>query len=71
MAKKLGYVWWGVYQAAVLETDQEKLPMRIEEARAVMDARLWELLVGQNTKEERLAMGAALLSLRILSLERC
>jgi hypothetical protein len=64
---KTGYVWEALYEAAVLETDNETLPMRIQTAKAAIDARLQEIhLDHRGTPEERQAIIDALNGLNAL-----
>jgi hypothetical protein len=37
--------WWGLYKAALFESDESKLPLRIEEARRALVLRSRELFV--------------------------
>jgi hypothetical protein len=39
----LDYEWQGPYVTAMLETESSKLPQRVEEARAAIQARIHEL----------------------------
>lgn len=65
-------VWKEAHMAAVLETDNFRMPSRISAAKAAIDQRLHELQQdGGGTTEERLALSKALTSLNILRLERC
>ena len=55
------YVWQGSYQAAILETDDKKLPYRLQAAKAAIDDRLHELQFDHGgTPEERQAITDAL-----------
>ena len=67
---KAHYVWEGPYKAAVLELDLEKLPQRVHEAKAAIDARLHELQLDHGGRaEERQAISDALASLNVLRRE--
>ena len=64
------YVWEEVYAAAILETDDRKLPNRVQEAKAAIDRRLHELQLDHGgTPEERQAIGDALAGLNVLRRE--
>jgi hypothetical protein len=64
---KAEYVWEGLYEAAVLETNNEMLPMRIQVAKAAIDARLQQLQLDHGgTPEERQAIIDALNGLTVL-----
>jgi hypothetical protein len=65
-----GYVWEPLYVAAILETDDARLPKRIAEARAAMNARIARLADIEGNWVERRAMEAALHALRVLHGER-
>lgn len=61
------YVWEGLYKGAVLETDDSKLPQRLQDAKAAIDKRLQDLLLDHGgTREERQAISDALLGLNVL-----
>jgi hypothetical protein len=67
-----GYVWRDAHKAAVLETDDDRMPSRISVAKSAIGQRLQELQQdGGGTPEERLALSKALTSLNILRAERC
>lgn len=64
------YVWDESYKAAVLETDDNKLPDRIRAAKGAIDTRLNELQMDHGgTPEERLAITDALAGLNVLRRE--
>jgi hypothetical protein len=67
---KFDYVWEEVYAAAILETDDTKLPNRLHAAKAAIDARLHELQFDHGgSPEERQAIGDALAGLNVLRRE--
>ncbi len=58
---KARYVWEESYEAAILETDDKKLPYRLQAAKAAIDNRLHELQFDHGgTPEERQAITHAL-----------
>jgi hypothetical protein len=64
------YVWEGVYKAALVETDDGKLPNRIQAAKVAIDNRLYELQMDHgDIPEERQALSDALVGLRSLRRE--
>ena len=64
------YVWQESYQAAILETDDKKLPYRLQAAKAAIDDRLHELQLDHGgTLEERQAISDALGELNVLRRE--
>ncbi len=64
------YVWQESYQAAILETDDNKLPNRLQAAKAAIDNRLHELQTDHGgTPEERQAITDALGGLNVLRRE--
>ena len=64
------YVWKQSYNAAIVETDREKLRERIQTAKAAIDSRLHELQMDHGgTPEERHAMSDALAGLNVLRRE--
>jgi hypothetical protein len=64
------YVWEEVYKAALVETDDGKLPNRIQAAKVAIDNRLYELQMDHGgTPEERQALSDALAGLMILRRE--
>jgi hypothetical protein len=64
------YLWRESYTAAILETDHENLPERLQAAQVAMDRRLHEMQAGHNgTLEERHAISDALPGLRVLRRE--
>lgn len=63
--------WQKFYMAAVLETDDGKVPQRVREAKAAIDARLEVLQLDHGgTPEERQAIADALAGLNALRSER-
>jgi hypothetical protein len=65
------YPWSEAYWAAVLETDENKLPNLLLEAKRAIDDRLHELQTDHGgTPEERRAMSRALAGLNALRIER-
>ena len=65
-----GYAWEAAYLTAITETDCQKLPGLIQQARAKFDERIKEFVL-DNHAEEREAIGKALYALRLLWIERC
>lgn len=65
------YSWEPLFQAAVLETDDGKLPKLIEEARTAINLRFRELGLDGNNPAEQHALQKALDGLKILQEERC
>jgi hypothetical protein len=64
------YIWQELYQAAIIETDDGKLPNRLRAAKAAIDNRLHELQLDHGgTPEERLAISDALAGLNVLRKE--
>ena len=64
------YGWERAYRETILETDDSKLPGRIEDAKKAMNLRFRELVqIGENA-EERQAITEAFQSLKTLSEER-
>jgi hypothetical protein len=67
---KADYVWEGLYEAAILETDDGKLQQRIQAAKGAIDTRLHEMQLDHGgTPEERLAITDALSGLNLLRRE--
>jgi hypothetical protein len=67
---KADYVWEELYKAAILETDDKKLPNCVQAANAAIDARLYEWLLDHGgTPEERKAISDALSSLSVIQRE--
>jgi hypothetical protein len=65
------YVWTEPFTAAVLETDNARMPERLKTAKAAIDARLRELQSDHGgTPDERQAIGRALAALTVLRTER-
>jgi hypothetical protein len=61
---KTDYAWNEPYRAAILETDDAKLPNRLKTAKTAIDARLHELQSDHGgTPEERQAISDALAGL--------
>ena len=61
------YVWQGSYQAAILETDDNKLPNSLQAAKAAIDKRIHELQTDHGgTPEEWQAITDALGGLNVL-----
>jgi hypothetical protein len=48
------YVWRESYQAAILETDDRKLPQRLQVAKAAIDDRLHELQLATSPRSSEL-----------------
>jgi hypothetical protein len=64
------YPWQEQYFAAALETDTKKMKMRIQAAKAAIDARLLDLQLDHGgTPEERNAIGHALRAMTVLQKE--
>ena len=64
---KASYVWEELYEAAVLETDDKKLPNRLHAAKAAIDTRLQQLQADHSgTPEERQAISKALTGFVVL-----
>ncbi len=67
---KSDYVWEGLYEAAILETDDGKLQRRIQAAKGAIDTRLHEMQLDHGgTPEERQAITDALTGLNVLRRE--
>lgn len=67
---KANYAWNEPYLAAILETDDAKLPNRLETAKAAIDARLHELQSDHGgAPEEWQALSDALAGLTVLRRE--
>jgi len=67
---KAHYVWEESYEAAILETDDKKLPKRIQAAKSAIDDRLHDLQTDHGgTPEERQAISDALAGLNVLRRE--
>jgi hypothetical protein len=61
------YVWEASYKAAILETDDKKLPNRLRTAKGAIDTRLDEMQTDHGgTREERQAITDALTGLNVL-----
>jgi hypothetical protein len=70
MTMRADYVWDESYKAAVLETDNNKLPDRIRAAKSAIDTRLQEMQTDHGgTPEERNAISDALAGLNVLRRE--
>jgi hypothetical protein len=64
------YVWEESYKAAILETDDKKLPNRLHAAKGAIDTRLQEMQTDHGgTPEERQAITDALTGLNVLRRE--
>ena len=64
------YIWKELYETALLETDDLKLPNRFQSAKAAIDARLHELELDHGgTPKERQAISDALSSLHVIQRE--
>jgi hypothetical protein len=64
------YVWDEAYKAALLGTDDEKLPHCLRAAKAAIDKRLQEMQMDHGgTTEERQAISDALAALNVLRRE--
>ena len=64
---KANDVWEELYKAAVLETDSDKLPKRIQAAKASIDARIHEMQWNHGgAPAERHAICDALAALNVL-----
>ena len=67
---KADYIWEGLYEAAILETDDGKLRQRIQAAKGEIDTRLHEMQLDHGgTPEERQAFADALSGLNVLRRE--
>ncbi len=67
---KAAYVWEELYKAAILETDDTKLPNCVEAAKAAIDTQLREWQVDHGgTPEERQAISDAISSLSVIRRE--
>jgi hypothetical protein len=67
---KTEYVWRKAYEAAILETDDLKLPKLLLAAKSAIDDRLHDLLLNhRGTPEERRAISDALQGLTVLRRE--
>ena len=65
------YAWEQLYKAAVLETDNGKLPQLIDQARTAINARVRELSLDGNNPSELQALEQALQALKVVHQERC
>jgi hypothetical protein len=64
---KNDYPWQDLYEAAIVETDDEKLTKRIQQAKFAIDSRLHELQINHGgTPGERHAISDALFGLNVL-----
>jgi hypothetical protein len=64
------YVWEESYKAAILETDDKKLPNRLHAAKGAIDRRLQEMQMDHGgTPEERQALTDALAGLNVIRRE--
>jgi hypothetical protein len=67
---KAAYVWQQPYQAAILETDEGKLPEYLHAAKAAIDVRLHEMQLDYGgAPEERQAISDALSNLNVIRRE--
>ena len=64
------YPWEAKYLAAILETDDMKLPERIADANSAISARLEIMKKESSTAEEQQAISNALAGLKQVTLER-
>jgi len=61
------YVWTGLYEVALFESDDKKLPSCLEAAKAAIDCRLTEIQVEHKSSPEELrAIATALRILQVL-----
>jgi hypothetical protein len=64
------YVWEELYETAILETDDKKLPSCLEAAKAAINSRLEEIQADRNSPPEELhSIADALRGLKLLRLE--
>jgi hypothetical protein len=64
------YVWAELYETAILETDDERLPSCLEAAKAAINRRLQEIQADRNSPPEELhAIADALNGLKVLRTE--
>jgi len=64
------YVWEDLYRDAIVETDDQKLRTRVEEAKSAIDSRLHVLQLDHGgTPDERQAITDALQGLNVLRRE--
>jgi hypothetical protein len=64
------YVWEDLYRAAIVETDDKKLPTRVQGAKSAIDSRLRVLQLDHGgTPDERQAIADALHGLSVLRRE--
>ena len=65
------YVWEELYETAILETDDERLPSCLEAAKAAINRRLQEIQADRNSPqpEELHAIADALNGLKVLRTE--
>src|ERR1700730_9654551 len=63
------YDWQGLYEAAVFETDFQKIQNRVAEAREAIQQRLAEGLSRENDATELRAIDSALAALAVLETE--
>lgn len=65
--EKPGFAWQALYQAALFETDQSKIPARIAQAEQAIFSRIRELFVtnGDHIEEDQI-LDDALYALRAL-----
>jgi hypothetical protein len=64
------YAWQELYSIAIVETDSEILPIRVQRAKSAIDSRLHELQLDHGgTIDERQAISDALQGLNVLRQE--
>jgi hypothetical protein len=64
------YPWEDLYRAAIVETDDKRMPTRVHEAKSAIDSRLHDLQFDHGgTPEEREAITDALQGLNVLRQE--
>ena len=64
------YVWEGLYETAILETDDKKLPDCLQAAKVAINSRLQELQADRGSAPEELrAIADALHGLKVLRTE--
>jgi hypothetical protein len=67
---RAAYVWDEPYKAAIVETDDKKLPDRVREAKGAIDMRLQDMQMDHGgTEEERQALIDALAELNVIRRE--
>jgi hypothetical protein len=64
------YVWGKLYEAALLETDDKKLPSCLQAAKSAINTRFQEIQANRNSPTEELqAIADALHVLKVLRME--